>query len=230
MAYDHIVFDLDGTLVDSLADLTAAVNHVRRGVGLPPLPPDRIATYVGEGVRVLVRRALGPRGGPGLAEGLASFMTYYGRHLLDHTQPYPGIVAALAGLAARGVTLSVLSNKPAALSRTIVSGLRLSRYFRAVLGGDSCAMRKPDRAGLERLRTRAGTPPARMLLVGDSAIDLRTARAGGVAFCGVAWGFNHAALRAAAPERIIAHPGELLALVDGERRGSEHYHVRGPRP
>jgi phosphoglycolate phosphatase len=215
--YQHVVFDLDGTLVDSLSDLTAAVNHALRAFGAVELPREVVAAYVGEGARVLVQRALGAPYHGRLEEGLQLFITYYGAHLLDHTRPYPHIDAMLASLAARRVALSVLSNKSEGMSRAILDGLGLSPYFVAVLGGDSLSTRKPDPAGLEYLRALTATRPERMLVVGDSVIDLRSARAAGFAFCGVTWGMTPAALRAAAPQHLIENPMELLAVVEGAR-------------
>jgi phosphoglycolate phosphatase len=212
--YEHIVFDLDGTLVDSLSDLTAAVNHALRALGAVELPREVVAGYVGEGARVLVQRALGVRYHNRLEEGLQLFLAYYGAHLLDHTRPYPHIGEMLAGLVAWRVALSVLSNKPEGMSRAILDGLGLSSYFVAVLGGDSLPTRKPDPAGLDYLRALTATPRERMLVVGDSVIDVRTARAAGLAFCGVAWGMTPAALRGAAPQYIIDHPMDLLAIVE----------------
>jgi phosphoglycolate phosphatase len=214
VAYEHVAFDLDGTLVDSRADLLTAVNHVRRGLGLADLAPATLSRYVGEGARVLVERALGPDHQDAFPAALAVFMEFYADHLLDATQLYPGVAAALDALAERGVALSVLTNKPEAMSRAIVDGLGVGARFVALIGGDSLPVRKPDPAGLERLRARTGTARERMLLVGDSAIDVRTARAGGVAFCGVAWGLAPDTLLAAHPERVIAHPSELLDVVE----------------
>lgn len=210
-----ILFDLDGTLIDSRADLTAAVNHVLRGFDLPQLSPEVVAGYVGDGARLLVQRALGAAHGARLDEGLRQFMAYYGAHLLEHTQPYPGVPEMLATLSARGMKQAVLSNKPEAMSRAILEGLGLASHFVAVVGGDSLATRKPDPAGVAYLTTLTGSPAERVLLIGDSPIDLRTADAAGVAFCGVTWGFAPDALRAAAPARLIEHPHELLEPVTG---------------
>jgi len=215
LVYEHVAFDLDGTLIDSRADLTAAVNHVLRRLGLAELPPVILYRYVGDGARVLVERALGSDHQDRLAAGIEAFMAYYAAHLLDATRPYPGVEEALAALAARGVACSVLTNKPEAMSRAILEGLGLATRFVGVLGGDSLPVRKPDPAGLERLRALTATARERMLLVGDSGIDVRTARAGGVAFCGVAWGLAPETLEAAQPERIITHPRELVAVVEG---------------
>jgi phosphoglycolate phosphatase len=214
-----VVFDLDGTLIDSLADLTAAVNHVLRGSALPELPPEVVASYVGEGARLLVQRALGAAHRDRLDEGLQQFMAYYAAHLLDRTRPYRGVPEMLAALATSGVTLAVLSNKPESMSRAILDGVGLSSRFVAVLGGDSLPARKPDPAGVKHLCALTGMDPARVLVVGDSPVDLRTAQAAGVAFCGVAWGFAADALRAAAPGRLIEDPRELPAIVAGTSPG-----------
>lgn len=215
VAYDHVAFDLDGTLIDTRVDLAAAANHVLRVLGLPELPPETFYEFIGGGARALVERALGARHRDRLDAGLAAFREYYGAHLLDASRPYPGIDEALEALAARGVVLSVLTNKPAAMSRAILEGLGLTARFLAIVGGDSLPVLKPDPAGLEQLRALSGTPRERMLLVGDSAIDVRTARAAGMAVCGVAWGISPEALVAAGPDRIVDDPAELIAVVEG---------------
>jgi phosphoglycolate phosphatase len=212
-AYEHVVFDLDGTLIDSRADLAAAVNHVRTCLGLPSIVPETVYAYVGDGARALVERALGPADADRVSAALALFMDYYAAHLLDATRPYPGVAETLERLAARGIALSVLTNKPVAMSRAILDGLGLLPRFVEVIGGDSLPTRKPDPAGLELLRGLTATPRERVLLVGDSPVDVHTAAAGGVAFCGVAWGLQPEALRAARPERLIDTPQELLAVV-----------------
>jgi phosphoglycolate phosphatase len=212
-AYDHVIFDLDGTLADTRIDLSNAVNHVRRSLGLGDLPVDVVCRMVGEGARTLVQRALGPEPGCSIEDALARFLEYYGVHLLDHTRAYPGVSELLAALAERGVRLSVLTNKPAAMSRAILDGLGLSGYITHLIGGDSLPVRKPDPAAIERLCQLAGVGAARTLVVGDSAIDMQTARAAGVAFCGVAWGLAPDTLRAVGAAPIIEHPAELLRVV-----------------
>ncbi|HJQ83760.1 MAG TPA: HAD hydrolase-like protein [Candidatus Binatia bacterium] len=214
VVYEHVAFDLDGTLVDSGDDLAAAVNHVLVTLGRPPIAPATVRRYVGDGARVLVERTLGADGEALVPRALEIFLAYYGAHLLDATRPYPGIPAALAALAARGVALSVLTNKPVAMSRAILDGVGLGRCFVEVVGGDSLPVRKPDPAGLEHLRVRTGTARERMLLVGDSAIDVRTAAAANVAFCGVAWGLAPEALHAARPARVIESPERLVDVVE----------------
>jgi phosphoglycolate phosphatase len=215
MVYEHVVFDLDGTLIDSRADLAQAVNHVLRTFGLPELSLQTVTGYIGEGARRLVQRALGTDHESRLEDGLRLFIEYYGAHLLDNTQFYPGVGAMLRELAQRRVLLSVLSNKPEAMSRVILNGLGVLSVFRAVLGGDSFPARKPEPAGLEHLRGLTGTCVEKMLVVGDSLIDLRTARAAGIDFCGVAWGFGAEGLCAAGAQPIIDGPAALLAIVEG---------------
>jgi phosphoglycolate phosphatase len=212
--FEHVVFDLDGTLIDSGADLAAAVNHALRELGLRPLPVETLVGYVGEGARVLVQRALGAARQELVGPALDAFLAYYGAHLLDATRAYPGVPEALGALGGRGVAMSVLTNKPVAMSRAILAGLGIASCFVDVVGGDSLPVRKPDPAGVEHLRARTGTPRDRMLLVGDSPIDLRTARAAEVAFCGVGWGLAADALRAAWPEPLLARPAELVARVE----------------
>jgi len=212
--FDHVAFDLDGTLIDSRADLAASVNHVLRTMGIRELAPQTLYGYVGEGARVLVERALGPDRRARVDEGVALFMDYYGAHLLDATVPYPGLVDVLDAAAARGVALSVLTNKPFGLTLSILDGLGLTPRLIGVIGGDSLPVRKPDPAGLDALRALSKTSRERTLLVGDSSIDLATARAGDVAFCGVAWGLSPEALVAAGPERIVHDAAELLAVIE----------------
>jgi len=212
--FDHVAFDLDGTLVDSRADLASSVNHVLRTMGLPELAPETLYGYVGEGAKVLVERALGPARRARFDEGVALFMDYYGAHLLDATVPYPGMVKVLDAAAAHGVALSVLTNKPIGFTRSILDGLGLTPCLIGVIGSDSLPVRKPDPAGLDALRELSGTSRERTLLVGDSAIDVMTARAGGVAFCGVAWGLSPEALVAARPGRIVDDAAELLTVIE----------------
>jgi phosphoglycolate phosphatase len=213
--YRHVCFDLDGTLVDSRADLAEAANHVLRSLGREPLPAETLWSFVGEGARRLVERALGDAPPDLVDEALDRFMERYRAHLLDRTVPYPGVVEVLGALARRGMVLSVLSNKPEAMSRAILGGLGLADLFFAVLGGDSLPTRKPDPAGVEWLLAAAGTERQEMLLVGDSGVDVRTARAAGIDFCGVAWGLTPDGMWAERPARVIDAAADLLAVVDG---------------
>lgn len=184
-----LVFDLDGTLIDSRRDITTAINLARAGFGLPPLALEQVVRMVGEGARVLIERAFAGEIPPErLDEALACYLDHYRSACLDQTRPYPGIEAMLAGLAAE-YPMALLSNKGEDLSRIVLRGLGLDRWFREVLGGDSLPTRKPDPAGLRLLAERLGVPVERLLLVGDTRIDAETARAAGCAFALVEWGF-----------------------------------------
>jgi phosphoglycolate phosphatase len=209
-----IVFDLDGTLIDSRRDITTAVNRVRAGYGLPPLRLEQVVTMVGEGARVLVERALGrelPEAELGSA--LSTYLAAYDEVLLDTTRPYPGVPEMLAALAG-GYPLALLSNKGEAPSRRILSGVGLAPFFRLILGGDSLPTRKPDPGGLALAAARLGVPVADLLLVGDTRIDAQTARAAGCAFALVEWGFPAPPARAEIVADLKAkEPGELSAAL-----------------
>jgi phosphoglycolate phosphatase len=184
-----LVFDLDGTLIDSRQDITTAVNLMRAELGLPPLPLEQVVKMVGEGARLLVERALGPECPPERVDrAFARYLELYGQVCLQATRPYPGVEEMLATLA-DSYPLALLSNKGEQLSRRILDGLGLSSRFREILGGDSLATRKPDPAGLLLLAERLKSPVERLLLVGDTWIDAETARNAGCAFALVEWGF-----------------------------------------
>ncbi len=186
-----VVFDLDGTLVDSKRDLADTANALIAERGGAPLPVDRIAGMVGEGAALLVRRALAAAGlDPGAADALPRFLQLYDERLLAHTTLYAGIVETLDALAPR-VQLSVLTNKPTRATEGILSGLGLRARFRDVLGGDTPFGRKPDPAGLRELMARAATMPDATWLVGDSRVDLLTARNAGVRICLARYGFGY---------------------------------------
>jgi phosphoglycolate phosphatase len=186
-----IVFDLDGTLIDSRRDIATAVNRMRAERGLAPLPVEAVSGMVGEGARVLVRRALPPwpagAGQDDLKDALASYLAHYADVCLATTRAYPGVAAMLATLAP-SFPLAVLSNKGEALSRHILHGLGLDRYLREVIGGDTLPTRKPNPGGLFLLADRMAIPAPRLLLVGDTWIDARTAQAAGCAFALTLWG------------------------------------------
>ncbi|HEX6902115.1 MAG TPA: HAD-IA family hydrolase [Thermoanaerobaculia bacterium] len=184
-----LVFDLDGTLIDSRRDIATAINRMREEYGLPPLALEQVVTMVGEGARLLVERALGPDFAPDeVDQALARYLDHYRDVCLDTTRPYPGIEEMLGVLAER-YPLALLSNKGEALSRRILEGLGLAHCFREILGGDSLPTRKPDPAGLRLLAERLDVPIESLLLVGDTWIDAETAKAAGCAFALVEWGF-----------------------------------------
>jgi phosphoglycolate phosphatase len=184
-----LVFDLDGTLIDSRRDITTAINRIRERYGLPAFSLEEVVGMVGEGARVLIERAFGSDlPAERLDEALVLYLAAYREVCLDETRPYPGIPEMLATLVDR-YPLALLSNKGEELSRMILRGLGLDGFFREVLGGDSLPSRKPDPAGLHLLAERLGVPVNRLLLVGDTCIDADTARAAGCPFALVEWGF-----------------------------------------
>lgn len=197
-----VVFDLDGTLIDSRRDIANSTNDVLVSFGAAPLPVDEVAAMIGDGAQMLVRRAMRAIGREFVPEALDRFRDVYDRRLLEHTRAYDGIPALLASMAPMA-RVAVLSNKPEAPSRRLLEALGLSRHVHAVLGGDSAQFpRKPDPAGLLHLVATAGATPVTTLMVGDSMIDVETARRAGARVCAARYGFGH--LR------------EGWSLVDGE--------------
>jgi phosphoglycolate phosphatase len=184
------VFDLDGTLIDSRRDLADAANALLAERGGRPLPVDVIARMVGEGAALLVRRALTTAGlDPDSPGALPRFLELYDERLLAHTQLYDGTREMVETLAA-DTPLAVLTNKPAHATQAILEGLGVARFFRWVVGGDGPWPRKPDPAALIELMNRAGSAPPQTVMIGDSAIDLATARAARARVCLVRYGFG----------------------------------------
>ncbi len=208
-----LFFDLDGTLVDSSRYLAAATNAALQRLlpGTPEIPLPVVISFVGEGARVLVERALRhARSGIPADEVLPVFFECYSERLLDTTRLYDGIREALDALA--GQTLAVLTNKPGHFSRRILEGLGVAPRFARIWGAGDVPARKPDPGGLLRLAAELGADPAEAWMIGDSAIDVRTARAAGVRIAGALWGLDPPALQAAGPDRLLAHPREITAL------------------
>lgn len=209
-----LIFDLDGTLIDSQLDLVHSVNATRENMGMAPLPPETVATYVGNGAPVLVRRALGPTAsGEDVSRGLEFFLNYYWNHLLDYTTLYPGVREALDAFHSQSVPMAVLTNKPIRFSEAIVDGLGLRQYFFRVYGGNSFEQKKPDPYGIHRLMQERNAPPHRTMMIGDSAIDIRTARNAGVKACGVTYGFQPETLEADPPDILLDNLAALVPLV-----------------
>jgi phosphoglycolate phosphatase len=186
-----IVFDLDGTLVDSRRDLAEAANQLLVECGGSPLAEEAVGRLVGDGAAALVARAFAAGGRPAPPGALRRFLDLYDARLLRFTRPYPGVEGALAALARRA-TLAVLTNKPLGATKQILEGLDLARFFdpRHVRGGDGPLPRKPDPAGLLRIVSDAGARESETTLVGDSPVDWRTATAAGARVCLVRYGFG----------------------------------------
>jgi phosphoglycolate phosphatase len=187
-----VVFDLDGTLVDSSRDLADAVNALVAEYGGMPLGLDQVAAMVGDGAAMLVRRALSAASlDADMPGSLERFLARYDERLTAHTRPYPGIPETLVALRTRGITLAVLTNKPQRATVEILARLDLAPAFSHVIGGDTAAGRKPDPSGLLDIVARSGSTPASTVLVGDSPVDLATARQAGTRICLARYGFGY---------------------------------------
>jgi phosphoglycolate phosphatase len=210
-----VVFDLDGTLIDSRRDLADSTNDMLESYGAAPLPIDRVVSMVGEGARMLVRRALqATTTDVDEDEALARFRDSYDRRLLRHTTLYDGVAETVRECASRAI-VAVLTNKPEDPSRQILTGLGLAPFVRWLIGGDSRFGRKPDPAGLRDLIDRAGVRPEEAVLVGDSRIDLKTGARAGVRVCLARYGFGGASVgEIETAAWAIDRPGELIGVLD----------------
>jgi phosphoglycolate phosphatase len=213
-----VIFDLDGTLIDSRLDLVHSVNAALRHIGRPELPEDVIASYVGDGAPILIQRALGGEGADEalIRKGLEYFLSYYREHKLDHTTVYPGIAETLAAIqnSANGAPrrMAVLSNKPVIPSRAIVEALGMGKFFSQVYGGNSFASKKPDPEGARKLLEESGVSAEHAVMVGDSHTDVETGRNAGLWTIGVTYGFAPHTLQAEQPDVIVDQPQELGAI------------------
>jgi phosphoglycolate phosphatase len=218
-----VIFDLDGTLIDSRLDLVHSVNAALRHIGRPELPDDVIASYVGDGAPILIQRALGTEAADEalVRKGLEFFLSYYREHKLDHTTVYPGIPEALAAIrsSANGLPrqLAVLSNKPVNPSRAIVDALGLGQYFFQVYGGNSFVTKKPDPEGARKLLAETGVAPEQAAIVGDSHVDVRTGRNAGLWTVGVTYGFATHTLEDEAPDVLVDSAADLGIIFSRSR-------------
>ncbi len=224
LSCDLLVFDLDGTLIDSQQDLANSVNATLRFFARPALPLPQISGFIGDGVALLVRRALDATGGsdePLMTQALPFFLEYYRDHKLDFTYVYPGVIAELKRIraAAPQLPMAVLTNKPVRPSRAICDGLGLSQFFFQNYGGDSFPMKKPHPMAMQALLAEASTlmgreaSMARTVLVGDSHVDVETARNAGALCLGCGYGLAPEKLHAAAPDITVQQPTEWLAAL-----------------
>jgi len=209
-----LIFDLDGTLIDSALDLAISVNATRRHMELSEMDLGLISSYVGDGAPVLIRRVMGPDASEETVQAaLEFFLRFYRAHALEHTKLYPGVREALEELYRRGKTLTVLTNKPVRISADIMAALGLADKFHRVYGGNSFELKKPDPIGVTTLMLETGIGPAETMFVGDSHVDIQTARNAGVAACGVTWGFQKERMLAEQPDVVIDDMRQLLDHV-----------------
>ncbi len=218
-----LIFDLDGTLIDSRTDLANSVNGMLRHFGRKELPLELIGTYIGDGAPMLVRRALGdPTDEHFLNEALQFFLSYYREHKLDTTTVYAGITEALT-MIGDGRTLAVLTNKPVHPSRAIVEALGLASFFAQVYGGNSFPTKKPDPMGALALLREFDVDAGEAMIVGDSSNDVLTGRNCGMWTCGCTYGFSPQTLAQAPPDVLVDHPSELPMIFEAPPHEPEEY-------
>lgn len=211
-----IVFDLDGTLIDSRADLVASVNATLVHLGRHPLPDAVIASYIGDGVNMLVRRALGdPEHEEIVTDAVSFFLDYYRVHLLDHTYVYDGALEAMTTIARNlpHAKIAVLTNKPVRPAEAICAALKLAPHCFRIFGGNSFETKKPDPFGLETLMREAQAKPEETLMIGDSDVDVLTARNAGASAIGCRFGLAPHSLADAPPDCLVDHPWEWVEAL-----------------
>jgi phosphoglycolate phosphatase len=207
-----LIFDLDGTLVDSKKDLTASVNYIRNRFDLPELTEEEIAGFIGNGALMLIRRALGPRETEANVQtGLQMFLSYYRAHMLDNTALYPGVRETLDRLA--NCKLAILTNKPVHFSCAMLDGLGIYKRFDAVYGGNSFDHKKPDPVGVYQILSDTKSQREHAWMIGDSAVDVLTGRNAGVRTCGVTYGYATETFQDSPPDFLIDRFSDLEALI-----------------
>jgi phosphoglycolate phosphatase len=221
-----LIFDLDGTLVDSHVDLANSTNAMLRHLGRPEIPVDVIVSYIGDGVPMLVRRSLGNPDDERLVDhSIQFFLAWYGEHAHDNTYVYPGMFAALNCLYSSsdgtGRKLAILSNKPVNLMHDIIAALGLSKYFFQIYGGNSFPTKKPDPLGAFRLAKEAGVRPEETVVVGDSHNDVLTARNAGMWSIGVTYGFSPLTLKINPPDVLVDRPEEIAMMFKPQAIGHQ---------
>lgn len=209
-----ILFDLDGTLIDSRKDITDSVNRMLTSLNLPPKEESLIASFVGSGVTNLIRKSLGEEQESLFERALKIFRQDYDEHLLDHTSLYPDVRDVVETLARAKVYQAVITNKPLYFSEKILKGLAVRGYFHDVMGGDMDFPKKPAPDVVNYLAGKFGVEKAKILLVGDSVMDIQTGKNAGVKTCAVTYGFGERrTLEEAKPDYLIDTFGELLKIA-----------------
>jgi phosphoglycolate phosphatase len=215
MTAELLIFDLDGTLIDSKRDLVDSVNATRIWAGLQALPDELVASYVGNGAPVLIQRAFPDGTAADHARFLRYFLDYYREHMLDATTLYPGVREALDRLHSADVAMAVLTNKPVRFSVHLIEGLGLDTHFFRIYGGNSFEEKKPHPLGIRLLMEESGAGASATMMVGDSAVDVLTARNAGVQACGVSWGFQPETFSQAPPDLVIDDMRALAEMIIG---------------
>ncbi|MGO4194344.1 HAD family hydrolase [Rhizobium sp. YAF28] len=220
-----VVFDLDGTLLDTHVDLVESLNYTIAALNLEPVTYDDLTHLVGQGARVMIERACKLQGRPISQEELPAlverFVAHYSANMPGHTEPYPGLVAAMDSLKASGYALAVCTNKMEGLATVLLEKLGLTHYFDAITGGDTFEYRKPDARHLTGTIERAGGDVARAVMIGDSVNDIAVAKNAGVPAIAVPFGYSDVPVSALDPDVIITHFDELTPeLVESLLNGS----------
>ncbi|MGE0064107.1 MAG: phosphoglycolate phosphatase [Xanthobacteraceae bacterium] len=218
MPQPTIVFDLDGTLIDTAPDLVATLNVILAREGLPEVPYETARTFIGGGARLMLERGLiaGSRDpAPQLLNRLfEEFLAYYAEHIADRSRPFPGLERALDDLAMRGCRLAVCTNKLEGLSVTLLDALRLTSRFATICGQDTFGIQKPDPLVLHKTVAAAGGTMASAVMIGDSATDIRAAQAAGIPVIAVDFGYTDRHVSEFSPNRVIGHFDELVAAIE----------------
>jgi phosphoglycolate phosphatase len=214
-----VVFDLDGTLVDTAPDLISALNYILAREGMPPVPLHSARNMIGAGVRKLIERGLeleGREASPSDITRLTDdFVAYYAEHIADGSRPFEGLETALDDLLTRGYRFAVCTNKLEWLSRLLLDRLGLSARFAAICGADTFGVSKPDPAILRQTVARAGGDVASAIMVGDAGTDISVARRAGIPVIGVSFGYTEVPIADLKPDRLIHHMNELPSAVEG---------------
>jgi phosphoglycolate phosphatase len=212
-----VVFDLDGTLVDTAPDLAASLNFVLTREGLPSLSLPTARSMIGAGVRRMIERGLEHEDHPATADDVTrmmrDFVDYYTAHIADESRPFEGLIEALDDLAARGYRFAVCTNKLEALAKLLLDQLGLTPRFAAICGGDTFGVSKPDPAILLQTIARAGGRPETTIMVGDAGPDIGVARRAGVPVIGVGFGYTEVPIADLKPDRLVAHMRELPEAI-----------------
>jgi phosphoglycolate phosphatase len=217
-----VIFDLDGTLVDTAPDLTLATNHVLVSAGLAPTSDQSVRTMVGRGARMLITRGFAAQGvtleAARLEQHYVKFVEFYSKNICTHSRPFPGAVALLERCAQAGLKLGICTNKLEGLSVQLIEALGLSHRFGAIVGADSIGIAKPDPAPYRETLRRLGVEGA-SIMVGDSETDILTARAAGVPVIGVSFGYTPRPVVEYGPDHIVDHFNEIWPVLESLRKG-----------
>ncbi len=217
MSHPIVVFDLDGTLIDTAPDLLGTLNLILATEGIPPVAGEDARAMIGFGIRPLIERALASQQrdlSDGAVDALfARYIRHYQAHIADASQPFPGLETALDHLAEAGFRLAVCTNKYEALSLRLLDALGLSSRFAAICGQDTFPVKKPDPDALRLTIDKAGGNPARAVMVGDSETDVRVARAAAIPVVGVSFGYTPVPMAELSPDRLIDHFDELPEAI-----------------